>query len=87
MKGDGGPAFPQTHESWGGNGEASPVPEGMTLRDWFAGQALAGFSLYTAQKGYPIQPGDPDNRWAAEAAYALADAMLSEREISGGRDA
>lgn len=35
---DGGPAFPTTPRS------TLDIPQdGMTLRDWFAGQALAGF--------------------------------------------
>jgi len=34
---DGGPAFPLPSEP------GFPAEMGMTLRDWFAGQALAGF--------------------------------------------
>lgn len=71
---DGGPAFPvaETHEI------ASELPwtQGMTLRDWFAGQALVG--IYA----------DSDRQWTpklrAEIAYAAADAMLAEREKRGG---
>jgi hypothetical protein len=40
---------------------------GMTLRDWFAGQALAGIAC------------DETPETAAEAAYRFADAMLAER--------
>lgn len=48
---------------------------GMTLRDWFAGQAMSGF-IYTGVTG--------ENRvvWCEEAAtiaYMVADAMLAER--------
>lgn len=35
---DGGPAFPATQ-----NGPDGCTQYGMTLRDWFAGQALAGY--------------------------------------------
>jgi len=44
---------------------------GMTLRDWFAGQALAGLMA---------RPGDP-GRYAecATVMYMIADAMLAER--------
>ena len=63
----GGPAFPAPYDGHGGG------PEGMTLRDWFAGQALAGMNA-------------ADRRWEngnldmAVAAYSQADAMLAERE-------
>ena len=60
---DGGPAFPC--EADGGCGPWA----GMTLRDWFAGQALAGRCTFSGYK------------WAvlAEDAYSIADAMLAER--------
>jgi hypothetical protein len=41
---------------------------GMSLRDWFAGQALA-----TLQPHWDAKP-------LAKAAYEVADAMLAERE-------
>ena len=50
-------------------------PEGMTLRDWFAGQALA--------MGEGVWAGGhlPENApLVAEKAYALADAMLEARK-------
>jgi hypothetical protein len=47
----------------------SPVPQ-MTLRDWFAGQALATLADCPT-------PDLVEN--AAVMAYALADAMLAER--------
>ena len=47
--------------------------EGMTLRDWFAGQALAG--MLASEAGIPPYA----NSWAAERAYQMADAMLAER--------
>ena len=58
---DGGPAF--------------PVPYlcsvyGMTLRDWFAGQALAGMSSKSLTAS---------NEEIAQAAYWRADAMLAQR--------
>ena len=63
---DGGPAFPCEEIK-----QAIPVwHNGMTLRDYFAGQALAGF----CDTDIPFSP-----RGAAERCYAIADAMLAER--------
>lgn len=62
---DGGPAFPrgvsETKEDYAG------AQGGMSLRDWFAGQAMVGYEAESAQA-------------IAEVAYAIADAMLAERE-------
>jgi len=50
---------------------------GMTLRDWFAGQAMAGIMSGTLADGSKLDAkGIPQ---AACAAYALAAAMLAER--------
>ncbi|MFC0305160.1 hypothetical protein ACFSTI_20850 [Rhizorhabdus histidinilytica] len=50
--------------------------EGMTLRDWFAGQALA-----SGVSAEDFQCASGETRWQAEARYCyrLADAMLAER--------
>ena len=58
---DGGPAFPHQKE------DGSPY-WGMSLRDWFAGQALSASGL-TA-----------DPKLTAEWAYLYADAMLEVRK-------
>ena len=50
--------------------EKTIVSEGMTLRDYFAGQALLGF----------VQGGVYASENCAKVAYMLADAMLAERE-------
>jgi hypothetical protein len=65
---DGGPAFPA----------ADYGQFGMTLRDWFAGQALACVPLRDWSAA--AQHGDLNviNSWAI-CAYAAADAMLAER--------
>jgi len=63
MTNDGGPAFPR--HGYNSN-------DGMTLRDWFAGQALAGLVSYVV-KGATFEN-------VAEDAYKAADAMLRARE-------
>ncbi len=67
-KDTGGPAFP-------GEGTNMGRYHGMTLRDWFAGQALVGMlaSAPVADRSKPKHRG-----WA-ENAYLFADAMLAER--------
>lgn len=77
-KNDGGPAFPliwnSAHNSeW--NTEA-----GMTLRDWFAGQALAGIAANPEEaKGSIGLSLSQATKVTAQAAYLLADAMIAER--------
>lgn len=65
---DGGRAFPGAaqHET------TVDIHEGMTLRDWFAGMALASV--------YVDNPTDCER--CAEHAYQLADAMLYERTLT-----
>ncbi|OCC05081.1 hypothetical protein BA190_09200 [Labrys sp. WJW] len=58
--------------------EYQPIHEGMSLRDWFAGQALAGLAAYPGREGERNEPHH-FARWA----YALADAMILAR---GGGD-
>lgn len=69
---EGGPAFPgQPWPDKVGVYEKSP---GMSIRDWFAGQALAGYrydEIATAQG-------------VAEWVYLMADAMLAERKRGAG---
>ena len=61
---DGGHAFPQfDHGNWG---------VGMSLRDYFAGQALSAMG--------PSWFGGADANLAASRAYHVADAMLAARE-------
>jgi len=53
---------------------------GMTLRDWFAGQALSGWlASYVTAKEHPAE-GGPYAANIAVMSYRLADAMLAERE-------
>jgi hypothetical protein len=62
---NGGPAFPQASDH-------PYADNGMSLRDWFAGQALAWVTSMPANAvGFDV---------VAAAAYKLADAMLAARE-------
>ena len=73
---DGGPAFPRPDER-GPYGEGIREGcDGMTLRDWFAGQALAGVMAYCGSHGIGWGCGDIASR-----AYEASDAMLAAREV------
>jgi len=67
MKSDGGPAFPVTADvltDW--TGPTQQRMTGMSLRDWFAGQAIARSHMSMASD-------------LARDCYKIADAMLAER--------
>ena len=69
---DGGPAFPGTFVDFQDGFDRQEF--GMSLRDWFAGQALAASAAM-----YPFG----ENRYSEEAAcwaYSIADAMLKKRK-------
>lgn len=68
-------AFPCLDSSDGALAMRDP---GMTLRDWFAGQALAGMLANSADNW-------SDHSFAAKWAYEAADAMLAERAKAEGR--
>ena len=67
------PAYPQAWEFEGNDGTTYRVHSdpGMSLRDWFAGQALA--EVYRA---YPDAP----DAVVAHHVYHMADAMMKARE-------
>jgi len=74
MNNTGGPAFPHVadlvqHSPNGGITTKPITSNGMTLRDYFAGQAMQGI-LFEGM--YEIE--------TAKNAYAMADAMLKARE-------
>ncbi len=66
---DGGPAFPIPDAHFP-NGEIQFGCNGMTLRDWFAGQALAGM----------LSRGGWEAEGASIDAFMYADAMLAARK-------
>lgn len=89
---DGGPAFPHqmpshmmatvtgAHPMGGFTPEVATFHFGMSLRDWFAGQALTGIIASPAAIiGHP----DTDREATAAVAYEYADAMLAARKNGG----
>jgi len=72
---DGGPAFPAEIEWQNQYGSGIEKHQGMTLRDYFAGQALVGL---LAQP-----PAEPEfgAHYFAMSSYLTADAMLTAREV------
>lgn len=70
-KKDGGPAFPYAFEH-DGHANISGFAPGMSLRDWFAGQALIMLPHHGCG-------ADLDSTDTAIAAYQIADAMLAAR--------
>jgi len=72
VKDTGGSAFPV--QEWSGPNDQMIWPEnGMTLRDWFAGQAMAAFITKGASASSSTSA-------TAAIAYAYAAAMLAERK-------
>ena len=78
---NGGQAFPVFESERTGTDYGLTDP-GMTLRDWFAGQALAGL-LADGRYAYEGEPIVTDKGFAI-AAFDIADAMLAERERERG---
>lgn len=64
---NGGPAFPNSVQP-----DFQYAESGMSLRDWFAGQAVHGLMI-----DRPLECPFSD---VAAQAYEVADAMLAERE-------
>ena len=76
---NGGRAFPRPVSVREHDGEAlytSYDQEGMTLRQWYAGQAVVG-SAWTVNEGHRYPGGrDGEASRIAKEAFRLADAML-----------
>lgn len=85
---DGGPAFPIVTTEM-----SEHVEPGMTLRDWFAGQALAGFlpglsiadeaSLKKMAQENGLYGYVTNAQIGASVAYGYADAMIAARKVGG----
>lgn len=68
----GGVAFPYVAEGGPDSGLHAEIQPGMTLRDYFAAQALTGFVRWF--------PNLSDEKEAAKRAYHFSDAMLDARK-------
>lgn len=69
-KEDGGAAFPRPSSE--GGGSPAWAQNGMSLRDYFAGQAVTGIMLHEVAYSWA-----PDG--IASRAYKIADALLKAR--------
>ena len=69
---DGGSAYPAPVAICP-SGDVYPAYEGMSLRDWFAGQALCGLLANSGKSSTP-------EKYAASA-YMIGDAMIKAREV------
>ncbi len=73
LKPNDGPAFPCSHVDY--------LQFGMSLRDYFAGQAVGAILTLDMTEAPGVRPkaGEDGNAMLARLAYSLADAMLAER--------
>lgn len=76
-KDTGGQAFPNVVQRWNDTFENQG---GMTLRDWFAGQALVAMGTWAPVEPEEWSHRDVVQRMRAEFAYEQADAMLAARQ-------
>lgn len=72
-KNTGEPAFPSLQPS----AECRFRHEGMTLRDYFAAKAIG---TVPPQEAYNMLDNESHEEYTARRAYAMADAMLAERD-------
>lgn len=79
---DGGPAFPLENPRQLEDGALFKQFPGMSLREYFAGQALVGF---LAAHAGPEDIGIPAAEHTARRAYEFADAMIAERSKAEDR--
>lgn len=81
---DGGPAFPMLWNA--AHNSEWQVEDGMSLRDWFAGQALASGAVDGSMSETELARLFPGTRSVSKQevmavrAYLIADAMLAARQ-------
>lgn len=74
---DGGPAFPSPALPHATDGRDEPR-DGMSLRDWFAGQAMQAVVTGMNMRGKEL--GDDNTQFVTDCCYEIADAMLRSRK-------
>ncbi|MCP2134550.1 hypothetical protein J2S28_001602 [Rhizobium sp. SLBN-94] len=87
---DGGPAFSGGlfEPQHGGSNDREPWNHGMSLRDWFAGQFLAGAATSNEPLAFRGNPSQDEvdaalrSHWddVSRAAFIAADAMIAARK-------
>lgn len=76
---DGGPAFPVNYAY---RPKEGAYGDGMSLRDWFAGQAMQGLLASDRKFG---KPSETLGEAVARNAYEFADAMIAARARKEGQ--
>lgn len=80
-KNDGGPAFPTKKTKQVGILNVEQSEPGMSLRDWFAGQALVGIlSNHRLLLDIDENSPKPTREAAVDYALAVADSVMKARE-------
>jgi hypothetical protein len=77
-KPDGGPAFPVVTGYSVDGTTIQQASGGMTLRDYFAAKAMVGL---LGQQAYARSSDEDDSYELSRDAYAIADAMITERGV------
>lgn len=78
---NGGPAFARSAAEHGHGGHYEQ--DGMSLRDWFAGQALVGMTsvwLHQEREGFPAEEQVKGIKAMSKYSYHIADAMIAARK-------
>ena len=88
---DGGPAFPRSRDIWADPdnpalSDMSPEQDGMSLRDYMAGQAIGTLLTEQVMLVEHLPETNFEYRSLAARAYAVADAMLEARTVGGRRE-
>lgn len=80
---DGGPAWPQSVSIAQPSGKYTVVHSqpGMSLRDWFAGQAMASLATIYVESETTVR-GD-DERWLNELAQQVDETSVANGDVEG----